>query len=484
MARIAIEAVFVALLMWLLAEKGLCRPESKEESYDYYPNDDEGEYDDEKDDTYSGLPPVMKSKPLTLEVHPGEAVALPCATLNMTHDLDVFTVIWKKGSTLLFVDKIQQGAKDPRIAYRRHNNSLVVTNIKPSDSGHYSCIYSSTPEVELKHIVNVYAPASIKSIQPSGSLSIEKGSAVTLKCNVTGYPHPDIVWKKLGKHGQPDATVIATSENITFNSVERLDSGTYECIAKNNQGPDVSAQVSIHVVYAPEIDIDEELVTSGKDYEAVLKCVVHAEPKAKVHWLKDNESITDDSGRVKTFREGNKYYYHIEKTQVSDFGRYKCIANNSKGTTNSKEIELTGRPLTPRLIRANVGADGRSLDVEWHIISYSPILEYKVQYKNTKEPGKWQVIATPVQDGEEGNAYKLHYQLKDLPAGDFIVTLRARNFYGWTIQAKPHSFAIKNESHEATAETSKMEEGRIHSDSTVPRITAVLTVISLGTFLL
>jgi hypothetical protein len=43
----------------------------------------------------------------------------------------------------------------------------------------------------------ITAPASIKSIQPSGSLSIEKGSAVTLKCNVTGYPHPDIVWKKL-----------------------------------------------------------------------------------------------------------------------------------------------------------------------------------------------------------------------------------------------------------------------------------------------
>lgn len=51
-----------------------------------------------------------------------------------------------------------------------------------------------------------------------------------------------------GKHDQPDATVIATSENITLNSVERLDSGTYECIAKNSQGPEVSAQVSIHVM--------------------------------------------------------------------------------------------------------------------------------------------------------------------------------------------------------------------------------------------
>jgi hypothetical protein len=49
------------------------------------------------------------------------------------------------------------------------------------------------------------------------------------------------------KNEEPDANVIATSENITFDSVERLDSGTYVCIAKNNQGPEVSAHVSIHV---------------------------------------------------------------------------------------------------------------------------------------------------------------------------------------------------------------------------------------------
>jgi hypothetical protein len=49
------------------------------------------------------------------------------------------------------------------------------------------------------------------------------------------------------KHNEPDATVIATSENITFDSVNRLDSGTYECIAKNNEGPEVSAQVTVHV---------------------------------------------------------------------------------------------------------------------------------------------------------------------------------------------------------------------------------------------
>lgn len=55
---------------------------------------------------------------------------------------------------------------------------------------------------------------------------------------------------------------------------------------------------------------------------------------------------------------------------------------------------FAGRPLTPHLIRASVGADGRSLDVEWHIVSYSPILEYKVQYKNTKASCIFVIIST------------------------------------------------------------------------------------------
>ena len=92
---------------------------------------------------------------------------------------------------------------------------------------------------------------------------------------------------------------------------------------------------------APEVDIEEELVTSGEEYETKLKCVVHAEPKAKVQWLKDNVSVSD-SDRVNILTEGNRHYYRIVKTQVSDFGKYKCIATNSKGTTESKEIELTG----------------------------------------------------------------------------------------------------------------------------------------------
>lgn len=76
-----------------------------------------------------------------------------CSYIVTAHDLEVFTVMWKKDDTLLFVDKIQQGAKDSRITYHRHNNSLLIMNVNAGDTGHYRCAFSSSPEVEVIHTV-------------------------------------------------------------------------------------------------------------------------------------------------------------------------------------------------------------------------------------------------------------------------------------------------------------------------------------------
>jgi hypothetical protein len=59
-----------------------------------------------------------------------------------------------------------------------------------------------------------------------------------------------------------------------------------------------------------------------------------------------------------------------------------------------------------------------------------------------QDNGKWVFLTAPVVDAAEGSVYKLQYQLRDLPDGEFVVSLRARNSYGWTNPAKPHSFNI------------------------------------------
>ena len=92
---------------------------------------------------------------------------------------------------------------------------------------------------------------------------------------------------------------------------------------------------------APEINIDEEVVATGEDYDANLKCTVHAEPKATVQWLKNNEPLSP-SEHVQFPQHGHVYSLDIKKVKKEDFAKYICRANNSLGTEMSKAIELTG----------------------------------------------------------------------------------------------------------------------------------------------
>jgi hypothetical protein len=80
---------------------------------------------------------------------------------NVTaYDVANFAVRWEKDGTILYVDMIQYAPKDPRIIFRSSDSSLVVTNVSASDSGHYYCIYSSRPPVQVKHQINVFGKRS------------------------------------------------------------------------------------------------------------------------------------------------------------------------------------------------------------------------------------------------------------------------------------------------------------------------------------
>jgi hypothetical protein len=71
-------------------------------------------------------------------------------------DVIRFAIQWDKDGRSLYLDTIQTAPKDPRIVFRSSDSSLVITNVSANDSGHYFCIYSSTPPVKLMHVVNVF----------------------------------------------------------------------------------------------------------------------------------------------------------------------------------------------------------------------------------------------------------------------------------------------------------------------------------------
>ena len=80
------------------------------------------------------------------------------------------------------------------------------------------------------------------SQRPSSKIVVE-GVNVTLYCNATGNPAPNITWTKDGS-----STVLYQGETYNIVNIQRQATGDYTCTAWNGVGgkTNVTATVNVH----------------------------------------------------------------------------------------------------------------------------------------------------------------------------------------------------------------------------------------------
>ncbi len=61
----------------------------------------------------------------------------------------------------------------------------------------------------------------------------------------------------------------------------------------------------------------------------IIKCGVHGTPAPKVQWLLNNGALDTRNLRYRIFDDG--YQIEISNAELSDTGRYTCIAKNEAG---------------------------------------------------------------------------------------------------------------------------------------------------------
>lgn len=139
----------------------------------------------------------------------GEEVKLDCIVDNV----DSIPIIWKKKDrdrpseqTVLTVNR-QKVIADPRFTLTFTNNtadktlnvSLVVTDIKQSDSGIYVCILEALEQKEkvLQNVeLQVRTPPRILESLSTPKIETEEGAEIILRCTADGYPRPTITWTR------------------------------------------------------------------------------------------------------------------------------------------------------------------------------------------------------------------------------------------------------------------------------------------------
>ena len=92
---------------------------------------------------------------------------------------------------------------------------------------------------------------SVIDVSPS-DVTIVEGDNVTLHCNATGNPAPNVTWTKDG-----NLTVLYHGETYRIANIQREGAGDYTCKAWNEVGEpsNATAAVTIHCKLAVSHDV-------------------------------------------------------------------------------------------------------------------------------------------------------------------------------------------------------------------------------------
>ncbi|WAR26181.1 NCAM1-like protein [Mya arenaria] len=114
-----------------------------------------------------------------------------------------------------------------------------------SDIGSYNCSAKFYPQTEIEQtmfLTSVYLNAAPRIL----NIECTSQFPLTLKCNVAGFPHPNVTWEQDGNqlNSTVDSLYVFMGESVIVHNKNY--SGTYTCLAKNEHQP-YNASADIHI---------------------------------------------------------------------------------------------------------------------------------------------------------------------------------------------------------------------------------------------
>ncbi|KAK2709999.1 hemicentin-2-like isoform X1 [Artemia franciscana] len=218
--------------------------------------------------------------------------------------------------------------------------------------------------LEAKAMLNVQYVPTISISQAPDDIE-EANDSVFVTCVADANPPATIIWRKLGS---PE--IVSIQDKLEFIQINRTNSGTYTCEAKNELGASEVIQVEITVKYPPN-DVKIEGVTNAPVTGVVggsvrLECRADSVPKPHFSWFRKTD------GQKEAILIGEKAgmgeYLVLNNVSYRDQGEYFCEASNKikgnirKARSKPAILRLSGPPeigprFSERTITVELGKD-------------------------------------------------------------------------------------------------------------------------------
>lgn len=339
-------------------------------------------------------PPTFEDMLPSTKIVEGETAVIRCKARGKPKP----TFGWIKVSTG------QNMSDADRFKVNHLTGEMVITGVRPEDSGEYKCSASNKAStVEKTILVNVLVKPRISEFR---NMSVPINTDVKMECRATGNPRPTITFKKLNQQARPYVLGRQpTDTRIELSSVQgpkgdetvgvlrivplgRYDDGLYVCIA-SNEGGEATKNGHLSIQFPPSFSSTPVDVWSWGQNPVNISCLAESIPNATITWRLNDIEI-ERNPLVRKFSSGPLSVIQITPQRRELYGVYKCIATNTLGTAETtitlKEAVPPSEVLQAKIVSMTATTITFSF-VGPQNFGGRPLKAYAVQFKQT--PQSW-----------------------------------------------------------------------------------------------
>ncbi|PFX20561.1 Inactive tyrosine-protein kinase 7 [Stylophora pistillata] len=265
--------------------------------------------------------PKIASKPRNQSLKEDEKAVLDCKAKTTPAP----NISWYKGDKPVKVDQ--------KRIFQFTNGTLVINKVMPDDLGWYECtadVASWSDSAEAN--VHVMAKVKLRGIH-TNQVNADLHKPQKIRCDFEGHKPIKVTWKKEGVVDFDSKRVKQQVSMLIFEQIEKTDEGHYWCRGENAFSS-AESYVNISVYVYPTFVLRPKNTTAFVDDHLWLHCNASGDPKPKISWSKEEQGGDKlDKERFFSLPNGT---LHIKKVQLSDQGRYYCIAANHAEMKQSK----------------------------------------------------------------------------------------------------------------------------------------------------
>jgi len=214
--------------------------------------------------------------------------------------------------------------------------TLRIEDIQETDGAIYQCqVIIALTDKEQADVPLIVRRPPIISDNSTRSVVVVEGQKVILKCYASGYPPPEIYWRRQDNKRLPTNTSIHKGNELVFEHTTKEHRGTYYCVATNVVGYGARRNVDVEVEFAPIMKIPRSRVGQALQFDMDLECHIEAYPPPAIKWFRDGIQLTNNQHySISHFAFDDEYTNTILRVitiEKKQYANYSCKAINILG---------------------------------------------------------------------------------------------------------------------------------------------------------